>query len=194
MLIFRHLSLFVAGALLALPTAARAQDANATTSVDNSVAPAAVVNQQTGGGINLNQQYNNQWDNHNGFAPGVFCRTPTLYFGGGSSQANTWGKNLYGVSTNNLGVQAGLLVPFGSSVLADCKRLASALSDRQEISNQVSLAKACAELDKLGVKVDAKKFPALEVCVDLTQAVLESQALEKAVPEEPQVKPVILVP
>jgi len=162
--------------------------------VDNTVAPAAVVNQRTGGGVNLNQQYNNQWDNHNGFAPGVFCRTPTMYFGGGSSQANVWGQELYGSSTNNHGVSAGVLVPFGSSVLDDCKRLAKALTNRQEISNQVSLAKACAELEKLGVEVDAKKFPALEVCIDLPQAALESQALENAVPQEPEVKPAILIP
>ena len=190
----RRLSLIAVGVSLALPTAVRAQAANANTSVSNSAAPAAVVNQRTGGGVNLNQQYNNQWDNHNGFAPGVFCRTPTVYFGGGSSQANVWGERLYGSSTNNHGVSAGLLVPFGSSVLDDCKRLAKALTNRQEISNQVSLAKACAELEKLGVKVDAKKFPALEVCIDLPQAALESEALEKAVAQPPEVKPAILIP
>ena len=190
----RRLSLIAISALLALPTAVRAQGAKSTTSVDNTVSPEAVVNQQTGGGVNLNQQYNNQWDNHNGFAPGVFCRTPTMYFGGGTSQANVWGEQLYGNSTNNTGVQAGLLVPFGSSVLDDCKRLAKALTDRQEISNQVSLAKACAELEQLGVEVDAKKFPALEVCIDLPQAALESEALERAVPQEPEVKPAILIP
>ena len=191
---FRRLSLIAIAASLALPTAVRAQDATASTSVDNTVAPAAVVNQRTGGGVNLNQQYNNQWDNHNGFAPGVFCRTPTMYFGGGYSRANVWGQELYDNSTDNTGVQAGLLVPFGSSVLDDCKRLAKALTDRQEISNQVSLAKACAELEQLGVEVDGKKFPALEVCIDLPQAALESQALEKAVPQEPEVKPAILIP
>ena len=190
----RRLSLIAVGVSLALPTAVRAQDANANTSVNNSAAPAAVVNQRTGGGVNLNQQYNNQWDNHNGFAPGVFCRTPTVYFGGGSSQANVWGEQFYGSSTNNHGVSAGVLVPFGSSVLDDCKRLAKALSNRQEISNQVSLAKACAELEKLGVEVDAKKFPALEVCIDLPQAALESEALERAVTQPPEVKPAILIP
>ena len=190
----RRLSLIAVGVSLAMPTAVRAEGANASTDVDNTVSPSAVVNQQTGGGVNLNQQYNNQWDNHNGFAPGVFCRTPTMYFGGGSSQANVWGEQFYGSSTNNHGVSAGLLVPFGSSVLDDCKRLAKALSDRQEISNQVSLAKACAELDKLGVEVDAKKFPALEVCIDLPQAALESEALERAVTQPPEVKPAILIP
>ena len=190
----RRLPLIAVVASLALPTAVRAQDATASTSVDNTVAPAAVVNQRTGGGLNINNQQNNQWDNHNGFAPGVFCRTPTMYFGGGYSRANTWGEQLYDNSTDNTGVQAGLLVPFGSSVLDDCKRLAKALTDRQEISNQVSLAKACAELEQLGVEVDAKKFPALEVCIDLPQAALESQALEKAVPQEPEVKPAILIP
>ena len=190
----RRLSLIAVSASLALPTAVRAEGATASTSVDNTVAPAAVVNQRTGGGVNLNQQYNNQWDNHNGFAPGVFCRTPTMYVGGGYSRANVWGEQLYDNSTDNTGVQAGLLVPFGSSVLDDCKRLAKALTDRQEISNQVSLAKACAELEQLGVEVDAKKFPALEVCIDLPQAALESQALEKAVPQQPEVKPAILIP
>ena len=190
----RRLPLIAVVASLALPTAVRAQDATASTSVNNTVAPEAVVNQRTGGGVNLNQQYNNQWDNHNGFAPGVFCRTPTMYFGGGYSRANVWGQELYDNSTDNTGVQAGLLVPFGSSVLDDCKRLAKALTDRQEISNQVSLAKACAELEQLGVEVDGKKFPALEVCIDLPQAALESQALEKAVPQEPEVKPAILIP
>jgi hypothetical protein len=79
-------------------------------------------------------------------------------------------------------------------VLDDCKRLAKALTNRQEISNQVSLAKACAELEKLGVEVDAKKFPALEVCIDLPQAALESEALERAVTQPPEVKPAILIP
>jgi hypothetical protein len=190
----RRLSLIAVAASLALPMAVQAQDATSSTSVNNTVAPEAVVNQRTGGGVNLNQQYNNQWDNHNGFAPGVFCRTPTMYVGGGYSRANVWGQQLNSNSTDNTGVQAGLLVPFGSSVLDDCKRLAKALTDRQEISNQVSLAKACAELEQLGVEVDGKKFPALEVCIDLPQAALESQALEKAVPQEPEVKPAILIP
>jgi len=159
----RRLLLILSSAVLALPGAALAQS-NASTDVNNSVSPSSTVNQVTGGGVNLNQQYNNQWDNQNGFAPGVFCRTPTFYVGGGTNQANVWGGSL-GTSANDTSVQAGLLVPFGSSVLADCKRLAKALTDRAEISNQASLAKTCHELKTLGVTIDPARFPALAVCL-----------------------------
>lgn len=154
-------------ALLSLalaPNGAFAQ-ANSQSSVQNSNAPQATVNQQTGGGVNLNQQYNNQWDNHNGFAPGVYCRTPTFYVGSGYGNANSWaGEN--NASTGHYQITAGVLVPFGSSVLADCARMARALTNRAEVANQIALAKACGELAKANIKIDPVKFPALAVCVN----------------------------
>ena len=136
-------------------------------SVNNQSNPTAVVNQQTGGGVNLNQQYNNQWDNHNGFAPGVYCRTPTFYLGSGFGQANSWNDQV----TNSLGtnltqVSAGVLVPFGSSVLADCAKMAKALTDRAVVANDVALARACYSLQKDNIVIDPVKFPSLAKCVN----------------------------
>lgn len=140
-------------------------DTSTQSSVQNSSSPTGVVNQQTGGGINLNQQYNNQWDNHNGFAPGVYCRTPTFYLGAGNGHANSWAGN-NNVGTNHTQISAGVLVPFGSSVLQDCARMAKVLTDRASVANQVALAKACHELKSTGVTIDPKKFPALAVCIN----------------------------
>ena len=157
----------MAALLVALgPSGSFAQTASQS-SVNNQSNPTAVVNQQTGGGVNLNQQYNNQWDNHNGFAPGVYCRTPTFYLGSGFGQANSWNDQV----TNSLGtnltqISAGVLVPFGSSVLADCARMATALTNRAVVANQVALIRACDELAKANIKIDPKKFPALAVCVN----------------------------
>ena len=149
-----------------VPSGAFAQS-NTSSSVQNSSTPTAVVNQQTGGGVNLNQQYNNQWDNHNGFAPGVYCRTPTFYAGTGFGYANSGGvdylPNLY---TSLTQVSVGVLVPFGSTVLDDCKRMATALTDRAEVANQVALVRVCSELKKDKIKIDPVKFPALAKCID----------------------------
>ena len=153
-------------ALLSLalaPSGALAENSNS--SVNNTNNPQSIVNQQTGGGVNLNQQYNNQWDNHNGFAPGVYCRTPTLFLGSGYNNANSWaGGNTAG--TGHYSVTAGVLVPFGSSVLEDCAELASALTDRAKVANQIALLRACDELAKADIEVDPNKFPALTVCVE----------------------------
>jgi len=147
-----------------VPSGAFAQS-NTSSSVQNSSSPTAVVNQHTGGGVNLNQQYNNQWDNHNGFAPGVYCRTPTFYLGAGNGNATSWGPQA-SIGTNLTQVSAGVLVPFGSSVLADCAKMAAALTQRAEVANQVALVRACEALKKDGVKIDPSKFPALSKCVD----------------------------
>ena len=146
------------------PSGAFAETASQS-SVSNTANPTAVVNQQTGGGVNLNQQYNNQWDNHNGFAPGVYCRTPTFYLGTGYGLANSSaGDN--DASTNLTQISAGVLVPFGSSVLKDCALLASALTSRAIVANEVALARVCSELKKDKITIDPVKFPALAVCVD----------------------------
>ena len=134
-------------------------------SVQNTANPTAVVNQQTGGGVNLNQQYNNQWDNHNGFDPGVYCRTPTFYLGSGYGLANSYsGAN--DASTQMKQISAGVLIPFGSSVLEDCAQLASALTSRAIVANEVALARVCFDLKKDKITIDPVKFPALAVCID----------------------------
>jgi hypothetical protein len=150
--------------LVLAPTGAFCQTASQS-SVQNTANPTAVVNQQTGGGVNLNQQYNNQWDNHNGFAPGVYCRTPTFYLGSGYGLANSSaGEN--DAQTSLTQISAGVLLPFGSSVLDDCKRMATALTDRAVVANEVALVRFCSELKKDKIVVDPIKFPAIAKCAD----------------------------
>ena len=156
----------MAALFLALaPSGAFAEGAASQSSVQNSNAPQGIVNQQTGGGVNLNQQYNNQWDNHNGFAPGVYCRTPTFYLGAGNGYANSWNEDS-GVGTNHVQVSAGVLIPFGSSVLGECAKMAKALTERATVANEVALVRVCNELKKDGIVVDPVKFPSLTRCIN----------------------------
>lgn len=150
------------------PSGAFAEATSTQSSVQNSNSPTGVVNQQTGGGINLNQQYNNQWDNHNGFGVGVYCRTPTFYLGSGYGQANSYGDNegIPSLTTGHAQVAAGLLVPFGSSVLKDCAEMAKALTQRAIVANDVALIRACHDLKKSGIVIDPVKFPTLARCTD----------------------------
>ena len=155
-------------ALLSLPllqTAALGQSAVVT----NNSNPSAAVSTNTTGGTNINYQTNNQWSNEMGFAPGVFCRTPTFYIGGGTGQniGNTMdtlnaGSYQY---THNYNANIGLLVPFGSTIVRDCKRLAEQTAIDREISSDLSMIRACASLDNEGIIVDPKKFPTLTRCV-----------------------------
>ena len=137
--------------------------------VTNNANPSAAVSTNTTGGTNINYQTNNQWSNEMGFAPGIFCRTPTFYIGGGTGQnlGNTMdtlenGSYQY---THNYNANIGLLVPLGSSVLRDCKRLAEQIAVDREISSDLSMIRACASLDSEGIIVDPSKFPTLSRCV-----------------------------
>ena len=138
--------------------------------VSNNANPSAAVSTNTTGGTNINYQTNNQWSNEMGFGPGIFCRTPTFYIGGGT------GQNLGNNFDDAQGVQSyqyshaynaniGLLVPFGSSVQRDCKRLAEQISKDREISSDISMIRACASLDSEGIIIDPNKFPTLSKCV-----------------------------
>lgn len=137
--------------------------------VTNNANPSAAVSTNTTGGTNINYQTNNQWSNEMGFAPGIFCRTPTFYIGGGTGQnvGNTLdtlenGSYQY---THNYNANVGLLVPLGSSVQRDCKRLAEQIAKDREISSDLSMIRACASLDNEGIIVDPSKFPTLSRCV-----------------------------
>jgi hypothetical protein len=137
--------------------------------VTNNSNPSAAVSTNTTGGTNINYQTNNQWSNEMGFAPGIFCRTPTFYIGGGTGQnvGNTLdtlenGSYQY---THNYNANVGLLVPLGSSVQRDCKRLAEQIAKDREISSDLSMIRACASLDNEGIIVDPSKFPTLSRCV-----------------------------
>ena len=147
------------------PSSAIAQ----TAVVTNNSNPSSAVSTTTTGGTNINYQTNNQWSNENGFGPGIFCRTPTFYVGGGTGQnfgntMDTFETGSY-QHTQNYNANIGLLVPMGSSVLRDCKRLADQIASDREISSDLSMIRACAALDNEGILVDPEKFPTLSKCV-----------------------------
>jgi len=140
-----------------------------TAVVTNNSNPSSAVSTTTTGGTNINYQTNNQWSNENGFGPGIFCRTPTFYIGGGTGQnfgntMDTFETGSY-QHTQNYNANVGLLVPMGSSVLRDCRRLADQIASDREISSDLSMIRACAALDKEGILVDPEKFPTLSKCV-----------------------------
>ena len=136
--------------------------------VTNTANPTAAVSTNTTGGTNINYQTNNQWSNENGFAPGIFCRTPTFYLGAGTGQnvgntMDTFQTGSYQY-THNYNANAGFLMPFGS-VLEDCKALAKQIAADRQISSDLSMIRACASLDNEGIIVDPGKFPTLTRCV-----------------------------
>ena len=150
---------------------ASAQLTNNTSTVTNSAAPAAAAT--TTGGTNINYQTNNAYNNEHGFGPGIFCRTPTIQLGGtyGEGRLDAYDPiQRSGNSNNNYSINAGMIIPFGSSVLRDCKRLVSAIARDREISSQLSMLKTCANLKKEGIVVDPVKFPMLAPCAEENQA------------------------
>ena len=153
------------------PTLALAQQTNNSSSLTNSAAPSA--SSVTTGGTNLNYQTNNTYQNEFGFAPGVFCRTPSVYVGGnwGEGFLNAYDPLQSSGNTNmTYSFNAGIVVPFGSQVLDYCKQLAAAIAKDREISSQLSMLRTCAQLEKEGLVVDPEKFPLLKPCVKDDQA------------------------
>ena len=134
----------VVACLTMVQTAALSQSAVVT----NNANPSAAVSTHTTGGTNINYQTNNQWSNEMGFAPGVFCRTPTFYVGAGTGQniGDTMDTLNNGTSqySQNYNANLGVLIPFGSTIVSDCKRLAGQIARDREISSDLSMIRACA--------------------------------------------------
>lgn len=143
-----------------------AQQTNNSSSLTNSAAPSA--SSITSGGTNVNYQTNNSFNNENGFGPGIFCRTPSLYVGGNWGQTNQNNLDIASNSSsnNNLSYAAnmGIVIPLGSSVLRDCAELSRQITLDRKISTELSLIRACSQLEKEGIKVDPERFPYLEKC------------------------------
>ena len=136
-------------------------------SVTNSAAPSA--SSVTTGGTNINYQTNNAYNNEMGFGGGVFCRSPTLYFGGNAAQSDL--DSFDGISGSgnmnyNISLNAGILVPLGSQVLENCKKLSSIITLDRRISSELSMLKACNELYQKKIAVNAEKYPLLDRCID----------------------------
>lgn len=145
--------------------AARAQQTNNSSSLTNSAAPSA--SSVTNGGTNINYQTNNAYQNEVGFGPGIFCRTPTVFLGGnyGQNELDAFDAvTRSGNNANNFSFNAGLVVPFGSPALRSCNRLAALTVQDREISTQLSMIRACAALQREGIRVDPELYPLLEKC------------------------------
>ena len=142
-----------------------AQQTNNSSSLTNSAAPSA--SSTTTGGTNINYQTNNAYQNEVGFGPGIFCRTPTLFLGGnyGENQLDSFAAiSKSGNEANNYSVNAGLVFPFGSPAQRSCNRMASLIVQDREISTQLSMIRACASLQRDGIRVDPELYPLLEKC------------------------------
>ena len=137
--------------------------------VTNSSNPSSAVSTNTTGGTNINYQTNNQWSNEMGFGPGIFCRTPTFYIGAGTGQNLGSTVDTFDATSSqqsaNYNANFGILLPFGSTVQRDCKRVAEQIAQDREISSELSMIRACAALDNEGILVDSSKFPTLTRCV-----------------------------
>ena len=166
---FKHVALktlsFAFTSSILVGSQALAQQTNNSSSLTNSAAPSA--SSVTTGGTNINYQTNNAYQNEVGFGPGIFCRTPTLFIGGnyGQNQLNAFDAvTESGNDANNYSFNAGLVVPFGSAALESCKRLAAITVQDREISTQLSMIRACASLQREGIRVDPEQYPLLEKC------------------------------
>ena len=143
------------------------QQTNNSSSLTNQAAPSA--SSVTTGGTNINYQTNNTYQNEFGFAPGVFCRTPTVFIGGNYGGNELEVTQVVGESTNkasNFQVNAGIVYPFGSRTIEACKQLSDSIVRDRQISTQLSMIRACADLQKKGINVDPEIFPLLEQCSD----------------------------
>ena len=169
-----------------------AQQTNNTSSLTNSAAPSA--SSITTGGTNINYQSNNTFNNDTGFAPGIYCRTPTAYIGGnwGNSYLDAFDPiQVTGNKTNNYAINAGIVIPFGSQIIDYCKQMASAIAKDRDISSQLSLLRLCSQLEKEGLTVDPKKYPLLRPCVNESTASKNSQQIapQSQPIQEPQITP-----
>ena len=149
-----------------------AQSTSNQSTVSNSAAPSA--SSVTTGGTNINYQTNNAYNNEMGFGPGIFCRTPTLYLGGNGGKAWLGAFDPVQKSGNfntNYSANLGILFPFGSSTIDNCKSLVRTIARDREISSQLSMIKACDDLAKRGIKVDSSIYPLLEPCEKHAQSI-----------------------
>lgn len=188
----KYLSLIIWSFAFCSGSSLYAQQTNNTSSLTNSAAPSA--SSITTGGTNINYQSNNTFNNDTGFAPGIYCRTPTAYIGGnwGNSYLDAFDPiQVTGNKTHNYAINAGIVIPFGSQIIDYCKQMASAIAKDRDISSQLSLLRLCSQLEKEGLTVDPKKYPLLRPCVNESTASNNPQqtAPQSQPIQEPQITP-----
>ena len=176
---------------------AYAQTTSNQSAVTNSAAPSA--SSVTNGGTNINYQTNNAYNNDFGFGGGVSCRTPTLYVGGntGNSRSDqTDPLQTIKNSSNSVQFNAGILFPFGSPVIDNCKDISSTISKDRAIASELSLIKACHDLYEKDIVVNPESFPLLQRCASYsidaknTASLIPNQNTNKAPITKPELIPV----
>tara|TARA_Y100000739_G_C20609496_1_gene467681 strand:+ start:1646 stop:2272 length:627 start_codon:yes stop_codon:yes gene_type:complete len=152
-----------------------------SSTVTNNTSPSA--SSTTSGGTSINYQTNSSFSNDLGFGPGIICRTPS--FNINSSVANSDSTNFSalgdsGTRGDQISASMGIVIPFGSGTMDSCKDLAKQISVDKQISSQLSMIRACASLQKEGIKVDPEKFPLLSKCIiEVGQGELLTSKIDK---------------
>jgi hypothetical protein len=151
------------------------QSANVT----NNAAPSANVSTNANGGTQINQQLNNVFDTSFGFGPGIICKTPQLLFNAATGSNNSYLDVLASETGNYQGSQTftgsiSLAIPLGSSVIKDCQKFAAQIASDRVLSSELSLIRACAQLEKEKLVIDPIKYPNLAKCIPANQKISSS--------------------
>ena len=141
-----------------------------TSNVTNNAAPTANVSTNANGGTQINQQLNNVFDTSFGFGPGIICKTPEILINAAAGNNNSYLDILDSNSGNNQNSQnftgsLTLAVPIGSSVIQDCQKFAAQIARDRVLSSELSLIRACAQLEKEKLTIDPSKYPNLAKCL-----------------------------
>jgi hypothetical protein len=150
-----------------------------SSNVTNQAAPSANVVTSANGGTQLNQQMNNVFDTTFGFGPGIICKTPQLLFNAATGSNNTYLDVLDSDSGNaqstlNLTGSISFAIPLGSSVIQDCQKFAAQIANDRVLSSELSLIRACAQLEKEKLVIDPNKYPNLAKCIPANKNISSS--------------------
>lgn len=161
----------------------------------NNQSASGSVNQSPVGGINNNTQINNSQSTDYGFAPGIFCRSPSFSLGayGGSSNNDGYYSSLNSAS---YGAVVALNIPLPTETDSLCRALAREIVLQRQLDTSLNIVKQCALLSKEGIIFDPQVFPEFERCrgVKLAKDALQHPLARPQSVFEPRDKPVITVP
>lgn len=142
-------------------TEASSQDTTNTQTNEGTIIQAPSGGSQTN--INQNNSYNSTY----GFGIGINCPTPSLALGVFSSGSGSYSGG-FESSASNIGGSIAVVIPFGGSIGASCKKLASEIALQRVLDTQITLVKTCIEFNKIGVSIDTTKLPEFEICNNIT--------------------------
>lgn len=129
----------------------------------NSQHSTGVINQAPYGGNNSNYQINNSYDTTYGFAPGIYCRTPSFNIGAYGSGSDS-GSQTYSTYGNNFGVVVGLNIPISGEIGKACEQLATEIVKQRQLDTTLNFIRQCAILKREGIKFDSEVFTVFKAC------------------------------